>query len=176
MPRIIGVKERTEKPNNPEDSVERNENDTPETPAAMTIDAIEAFFIQQGNLIEGQLKAEDVHKNCPVCAAAKEFLASMGKMLESSLRRLDETRKNSDHAGMAEDSQGYAITLALLRRDNEWYDLARTALVNLLQSGHRPGAVMSQHPELAVTKHQKREIRSGKHRRQLAREARRNNR
>lgn len=176
MPKIIGIKEGIEKPYNPEDAVERNENNTPETPAAMTIDAIEAFFIQQGNLIEGQLKAEDAHKNCPVCAAAKEFLASMGKMLESSLRRLDETRKISEHASMAEDSTNYAVAFALLKRDNEWYDLARTALINLLQSGHKPEGVMRQHPELAVTKHQKREIRSGKHRRQLAREARRNNR
>jgi len=170
MPKIIGIKDRIDRTYTPpEDHMDEN---TATQPQQLTVEAIEEFFISQGNLIEGQLKAEDVYKHCPVCAAAKEFLAGMGKMLEASLRTLEVERNameaTRDYAGI--DS------LARLKRDVEWYDLARTGLAGLLQAGHIPERVMRQHPDLAVTKHQKREIRSGKHRRQLARDARRQGR
>lgn len=172
MAKIIGTEERTERAYNPEETVESNENETPETPRELTVEAIEEFFIQQGNLIEGQLKAEDVYKNCPVCAAAKNFLAKMGAMLEDSLRRL-ELERNMEEAA---HSYTGSDSLDRLKRDNEWYDLARSALIGLLQAGHMPNKVMHQHPDLVVTKHKRRSMKSGKHRRQLAREARRNNR
>lgn len=140
-------------------------------PKELTIDSIEAFFIEQGTLIETQLKSEP-YDNCPVCSAAKEFLEGLGKMLESSLTILD-IERNAQEA-----TRDYQSTDSLrrLKRDLEWYDMARSALANLLQSGHAPERVMRSHPELIISKTQKRTLKSGKHRKQIAKESRRKNR
>ena len=138
----------------------------------LTIESIEEFFIEQGNLIEAQLKAEDAYTNCPVCSRGKEVLESLRRVLESSLRTLDSERK------VEESTREYSNkeSLAKLKRDMEWYDIARTALGNMIQAGHATKDVMSAHPELAVSKAQKRQIQSGKHKKQISKESRRKNR
>jgi hypothetical protein len=187
MPKIIGIKPRRHEFHNLERHIMPNVDETtkkrieeaasPEDqPRELTIDSIGAFFIEQRNLIEAQLKAEDAYAHCPVCSRTREFLRALGRLLESALQDLDKTREILEDASLNENSTGRAITLARLKRDLEWYDIARTALANLLHAGHNTKDVMSVHPELAVSKTQKRQFRLGKHRKQIAKESRRKNR
>jgi len=181
MPKIIGIKERQDKAYTPEKepAMENTETTAAETPAPKesTIEGIEEFFIEQGNLIETQIKSE-IYDHCPVCTAATEFLVGLSKMIEDSLKTLDHER-DAIRAVAGNDKAEHEIklnSLFRLKRDLAWYDTARAALANLLQAGHEPENVMRSHPELIVSKTQKRVLRSGKHRKQIAKESRRKNR
>ena len=175
MPKIISIRPSKQEFCNLEKvAVETAETKPEETTATKepTIESIEEFFIEQGNLIEAQLKAEDAYPGCPVCSRGKEVLTSLRRILESSLRTLDSERK------IEESARGYndKDSLTRLKRDLEWYDIAKTALGNMFQAGHATKSVMSSHPDLAVSKTQKRQIRSGKHRKQIAKASKRKNR
>jgi len=183
MPKIIGTKPRRQESVDPEKIIVETTETKPEEataeekPAELTIESIEEFFIDQGNLIEGQLKAENAYPGCPVCSRGKEALTALGRMLESSLKDLDERRQLSQGATFTSDPEtDKLVLLNILKRDMEWYDAARTMLGNMFQAGHATRDVMSSHPDLVVSKAQKRKIRSGKHKKQIAKESRRKNR
>jgi hypothetical protein len=182
MPKIIGIKPHRQQPYTPEntavETTDAKTEETTEQKTEPTIESIEEFFIEQGNLIEAQLKAEDAYPGCPVCSRGKGILESLKRILESSLRTLDSERDaEKDATGDGEAKQDIRInSLNRLKNDLAWYDLARTALGNMFQAGHATRNVMSAHPDLAVSKTQKRQIRSGKHRKQIAKASKRKNR
>lgn len=153
---------------NTETTQEPETDASADLPKGLDVESIEGFFVDQGNLIEAQIKAEESsHISCSVCTAITGFLKSLLVMIEQSLKTVDEMRTN--------EKPSVAI-LVFLQRDLAWYTMARESLKNLLQAGHKPEIVMKAHPELIITKSQRREFKSGKNKRQIAKASRRKNR
>jgi hypothetical protein len=178
MPKIIGIKERIYRTYNPEDDMDTPET-TPKTTAPEaaekrppTIAEVETYFALQAQLIEAQLHDGGAYQNCPVCTHAKNSLKEIVKLLRASISNLNEATDTDRREGTISRLAVHERMLAEL----PWFELAKSITLAMAQSGHMPAKVMNQHPELVVTKHEKRAMKSGKHRRKLAREARRQNR
>jgi hypothetical protein len=137
----------------------------------ITIESIENYFIGQGNLIEAQITAENVYPSCPVCSKGQRALITLRDALRDSLQTVDKMQACTDQTPKSPEE-----ILAFLKRDLGWYEIAKMNLGNMLQAGHHTRDIMSAHPELAVSKAQKRKIRSGKHLKQLAKRSRQKNR
>jgi hypothetical protein len=181
MPKIIGTKPQRQESVDLERIIMESTETKPEEataeekPAELTIESIEEYLIDQGNFLEVQIKSEP-HKLCPVCAATKAFMEELCRMIADTLRGIEESRRLSEGAEFP-DPEGDRLTeLHHLKRELQWYELSKVAMSHLVQAGHATRDVMSAHPELVVSKAQKRKIRSGKHKKQISKESRRKNR
>jgi hypothetical protein len=178
MPKILGTKDRIDRCYNPTEKGPQT-MDTPEekiTPEPEkrppTVQEIEEYFTTQGELIEAQLHDGGAYPNCPVCTHAKQSLEGIVKLLRASLTALDEAKEADFKDGTISTIGAYDR----MRTELPWFELAKSIALVMTQAGHIPEKVMNQHPALAISRGQKRVIKSSKHKRQLARAARRNNR
>ena len=185
MPKIIGAKPRRQESVDLEkiimESAETKETKPEEAatasdkPNETTIESIEEYLIDQGNFFEAQIKSE-LHDRCPVCAVAKAFMQELCRKIEDMLRDIEERRRLSEGAEFQNPEGDRLTELHHLKRELQWYELSKVALSHLDQAGHDTKDVMSAHPDLVVSKAQKRKIRSGKHKKQISKESRRKNR
>ena len=176
MPKIIGIKPQIQKfvdlekiamETNPEES------NTPQTEKSPpTNQEIEEYFTLQGELIESHLHDGGAYPNCPVCTHAKKSLEEIVGLLQASVLELDKAKEHDLQNGTTSTSGVYDR----MRCEIPWFELAKSISLAMAQSGHMPESVMRQHPELVVSKAQKRKIRSSKHKKQIAKESRRKNR
>jgi hypothetical protein len=181
MPKIIGTKERTDRTYNPEDDVSTTENgtDTHEAEAEKTeekrpptITEVENHFNLQAQLIEAQLHDGNAYEHCPVCAYSRKAREEIMKLLRTSLSDLNEATEKD----RLEGTTSHLVVYRRMIDELPWIGLASSITAAMMQAGHQPNKIMNQHPDLIVTKHERRAAKSGKHKRQLAREARRHNR
>lgn len=123
-------------------AVQNAEVETPkvEISEELTIDSIEAFFIDEGQWLEGQIAADtDAHQNCPVCSLMLDVFKTLSGALQDSLENLDELQyKKIDEA----------VILAILKRDRAWYLASKQIAMRLYEEGHAPRNVINAHPEL----------------------------
>jgi hypothetical protein len=132
-----------------------------------TEEELENFFIEEGQWIEEQLKAED-YEGCPVCSQMVECLKNLHKHLQVVMEETDSLRD--------EDAMPTPFMNWFMRYNKKWYLLYKEDMLSLLQTAHLPHKVMKAHPELAISKAKKRKIRSGKNLRKAERAARKKNR
>jgi hypothetical protein len=134
----------------------------------ITYDQLEEFFIEEGQWLEGQIAEEQqTHQSCPLCSG----LPNVFRMLIQAAR---DALENAD--SMMEKGYSEQRVIGQLLREKVWYETIKGVINEMFQIGHKPGAIMNAHPELAISKGKRRQIRSGKHKRKMAREARRKNR
>lgn len=176
MPRIIGIKPHIFKDYDlGKEAMETTETKETATTEEPTIESIKQYLVDQGNYLEAQIKSEP-YEHCPVCAVSKEFMKELCRMIEAMIIDIEERQKLAEGAEFPGPEGGSIVELHNLKRELQWYELSKTAMSHMAQAGHMPERVMRQHPELVVSKAQKRKIRSGKHKKQIAKESRRKNR
>lgn len=178
MPKIIGIRPRIQRFVDLEKMAMETAETKPEETAVNeepTIESIKQYLTDQGNYLEVQIKSEP-YEHCPVCAVAKEFMEELCRMIEAIILGIEERQKLSESAEFPAPEGGSFVELQNLKQELQWYELSKTAMSHMAQAGHMPESVMRQHPELVVSKAQKRKIRSGKHKKQIAKESRRKNR
>ena len=120
---------------------EQSEKPFPEGPESeLTVDSIEQFFIDEGQWIEAQIKAETgAYKNCPVCSQMANIFMSFAGALEDVLKALDKMR---------DDKVDEKLILEFLRRDRAWYLTSKNITMTLFEHGHLPRNVINAHREL----------------------------
>ena len=119
---------------------------------------LENFFIEEGQWLEGQLKSED-YEGCPVCSHMVECLKHLHEHLQDIFKATDALQE--------EDRKPEAISLMSISK--LWYLLYKEDFLEFIRVAHLPDKVMKAHPETAISKGQKRKIRSGKNLRKHAR-------
>lgn len=120
-------------------------------------DDLENFFIEEGQWLEGQIKSED-YEGCPVCIHTVKCLDRLRKHLQDLMEAID--------ALQDEDRKPEAISLMNISK--LWYLSYKEDMLEFIRVAHLPDKVMKAHPELAISKMQKRKIRSGKNLRKHA--------
>ena len=126
-----------------------------------TNEELEDFFTEEGQWIEEQLKAED-YEDCPVCSQMVECLKHLHNDTQEMLMAADRIQEE------IEGEVGKEEAKTLMAISKVWYLLHKEDMLALLQAAHLPNTVMKAHPELAISKMQKRKIRSGKNLRKAA--------
>jgi hypothetical protein len=121
---------------------------TPEADAEdkATIEEIEQHLMDEGQWLEGQIAAETAYKNCPICAKLPDVFRTLAGALEDTMEHLDNLKE-----GGAKDS----FIAEALRRDQAWYECAKSIALSLVEEGHHPRNVINAHPELRSLAHRK---------------------
>jgi len=144
-------------------SDEQNQTERPE----IDFNYIDEAIQEEGEWLEGQVSTElGVYASCPVCKRQQEGLAVLLKNMEEIAEFLSEN----------EDKFSPEAIEAIWLVYNHGYLTAKEFNLQIFKLAHEPHRVMKAHPELAITKGQRRQITSGKNRRKMARESRRKNR
>jgi len=145
------------------EQTEQKTEETPEEPINLNdYDDLENFFIEEGQWIEEQLKAED-YENCPACDHMVECLKHLHHELQQAMEAADQIKEKS----------GETRASGVLNICRVWYLLYKEDFLSFLQAAHEPHKIMKAHPELAISKAQKRKIRSGKNMRKHAKKRKR---
>jgi len=127
-----------------------------------TYEELENFFIEEGQWIEEHIKAEN-YDDCPVCSQIVECLKNLHKHLQVVMEETDSLRD--------EDVMPTPFMNLFMRYNKKWYLLYKEDMLSLFQASHLPKKVMKAHPELAISKAKKRniKIRPTKNQRKTAR-------
>jgi hypothetical protein len=148
--------------------MENQEQAAEVTDGPATYDQLEEYFIQEGQWLEGQANCEaETYNKCPICSGLPNVFKIMAQAIQGSLEKADKMLNDGHSSEEAAD---------FLAQEKTWYELTKTITSELVELSHKPEQIMRAHPELAVTKATRRQIKSGKNRRKMAKESRRKNR
>lgn len=133
----------------------------------ITDEELESFFIEEGQWLEEQLKAEN-YEGCPACSQMVECLKNLHKHLQLVMEETDSLRE--------EDTMPTPFMNWFMHYNKKWYLLYKEDFLSFVKYAHQPDKVMKAHPELAISKMQKKKIRTDKKFRKSQRAARKRNR